>query len=133
MADKKKPVRPPSRTAGLLQLPVEGVPKMPQGLLSYEPTLREKIANAVYDGSVGLLGKRKAHEMQANTKSAVDFVPGLGDAVGANDMARDYRAGNYGSSLLSAVGLIPAFGDVASKVGKKALANAPEGIRAFHG
>lgn len=133
MADKKKPVRPPSRTAGLLQLPVEGVPKMPQGLLSYEPTLREKIANAVYDGSVGLLGKRKAHEMQANTKSAVDFVPGLGDAVGANDMARDYRAGNYGMAALSAIGLIPAVGDVVSKTGKKALANAPEGIRAFHG
>ena len=119
MADKKKLVRPPSRTAGLLQLPVEGVPKMPQGLLSYEPTLREKIANAVYDGSVGLLGKRKAHEMQANTKSAVDFVPGLGDAVGANDMARDYRAGNYGMAALSAIGLIPAVGDVASKAGKK--------------
>ena len=133
MADKKKPVRPPSRTAGLLQLPVEGVPKMPQGLLSYEPTLREKIANAVYDGSVGLLGKRKAHEMQANTKSAVDFVPGLGDAVGANDMARDYRAGNYGMAALSAIGLIPAVGDVVSKTGKKALANAPDGIRAFHG
>ena len=126
MADKKKPVRPPSRTAGLLQLPVEGVPKMPQGLLSYEPTLREKIANAVYDGSVGLLGKRKAHEMQANTKSAVDFVPGLGDAVGANDMARDARAGNYGMAALSAIGLIPAVGDVVSKTGKKALANAPE-------
>ena len=133
MADKKKAVHPPSRTVGLLQLPLQGVPKMSQGLLSYEPTLREKIANAVYDGSVGLLGKRKAHEMQANTKSAVDFVPGLGDAVGANDMARDYRAGNYGMAALSAIGLIPAVGDVASKVGKKALANAPEGIRAFHG
>ena len=133
MADKKKVVHPPSRTAGLLQLPLQGVPKMSQGLLSYEPTLREKIANAVYDGSVGLLGKRKAHEMQANTKSAVDFVPGLGDSVGANDMARDARAGNYGMAALSAIGLIPAVGDLASKAGKKALANAPEGIRAFHG
>ena len=131
MADKKK--RPPSVSAGLLRLPLEGVPPMPQGLLSYEPTLREKIANAVYDNTVGLLGKRKAHEMQAITKTAIDFVPGIGDAVGANDMARDYRAGNYGSSLLSAVGLIPAVGDIASKAGKKALANAPEGIRAFHG
>lgn len=128
MAEKaKKPVRRESVRAGLLALPTEGIPRNMGGLLSsYEPTMREKIGNFVYDGARGMGLLSKAQEMRTGAQDMVDFVPGIGDAVGANDMARDYRDGNYGMAALSAIGLLPAFGDVASKAGKK-------GIRAYHG
>ena len=111
---------------------------MSQELRNYTPSWREKIAYLLAGGAERLgADVNTQRAIVGKAKEAVDFVPGIGDAIGFNEAGRDIQAGNYGAGAaglgLAALGLIPGAGDMASKVGKKALANAPEGIRAFHG
>lgn len=92
--------------------------KVAAALTAYEPSLRERIGNATYDVAK-YLGLPYANRMRGDIETAVDFIPGVGDAVGVNEAARDYQAGNYLGALggmgLAAVGMVPAVGDVASK------------------
>jgi hypothetical protein len=85
---------------------------------SYTPSLRERVGNFFYDNKVGM---DPAHTRRV-VQGAVDFVPGIGDAVGVNDAARDYQAGNYGMAAaggaLAAAGMIPMAGDGLSAFGK---------------
>lgn len=98
--------------------------------VSYNPTLRERIGDAAYDAlrSIGLqnIANRGRNEIQ----QVVDYIPIAGDAVGFDDAANDYKAGNYGMAAagfgLSAAGMIPGAGDAISAAGRK-------GIRAYHG
>ena len=59
-----------------------------------------------------------------------DLSPGVGDAMSAKEAYDAYAKGDYGTAALLAaltgVGLFPGGGDVASKVGKKALGLADE-------
>ena len=103
--------------------------KVAAALTAYEPSLRERIGNVTYDVAT-YLGLPYANRMRSDIETAVDFIPGAGDAVGVNEAARDYQAGNYLGALggmgLAAVGMVPAVGDVAASGLKK-------GFRAFHG
>ena len=112
----------------------------------YEPTLRERIGNWFYDTSREWgLHPGYADRQRNNLMGAVDFVPGLGDAVGVQDAAIDYNRGDYLNAAIGSaaagVGLIPGAGDVAAKGIKKGgkyvsdmvEAVAPKKIRAFHG
>lgn len=75
----------------------------------YEPSLRDRIGDFVYDNANAL--GLPAQQYRDNTEFAADFVPGLGDALGAQDAKRDYDAGNYGMAALggglTAVGVLP--------------------------
>jgi hypothetical protein len=55
---------------------------------------------------------------------AADFVPGLGEALGAEDTKLEYDKGNYGMAALTAaatgIGAVPIVGDLAGKGIKKA-------------
>lgn len=105
--------------------------KMPE-MRAYTPSWRERIGNAIYDGakSVGLPANRMREEGQV----AADFVPGVGDAIAANDAARDFGAGNYGmaagGAALAAFGLVPGVGEATAGLGKavrKRVAEARKG------
>lgn len=103
----------------------------PGGLLSeHQPSLRELIGNAIYDAANKMGMKSQAQRMRSDATAAVDFVPGVGDAVGLNDAANDFGAGNYGMAAaglgLTAAGMVPVVGDVAAGAAKK-------GIKAYHG
>jgi hypothetical protein len=91
---------------------------------SRTPTLRERIGNLIYDAAQGAGLRQSAQSMRSNAETAVDFVPGLGDAIGAQEAGRDLGAGNYLSGGLGlAATLVP--GAIAEKAVKK-------GIRAYH-
>lgn len=99
-------------------------------LSAYEPTLRQRIGDATYDIARYLGMDSIANRMRGDVQAAVDFIPGVGDAVGVDEAARDYQAGNYGMAAaglgLTAAGMVPGVGDAASAAGRK-------GIRVFTG
>lgn len=100
-------------------------------LRSYNPSLRDRIAWGIA-GGLGRFGADKHRQQWAANKvgGLIDFVPGVGDAVGVDDAYRDYQAGNYGLAAaglgLTAIGAVPGVGDAVANAGRK-------GIRAFHG
>lgn len=87
-------------------------------LSAYEPTLRQRIGDATYDVARYLGMDSIANRMRGDVRAAVDFIPGVGDAVGIDEAARDYQAGNYTGAAVnagaSAVGAIPVGGDLAA-------------------
>src|SRR5690606_23425122 len=99
-------------------------------LRAYQPSLRDRVGNFVYDKAQGAGLKSTANRMRSEAQTAVDFVPGLGDLIGVDDAASAMAAGNYGTAAaglgLSALGLVPGAGDALSGAARK-------GIRAFHG
>jgi hypothetical protein len=60
---------------------------------------------------------------------AVDFAPGIGDAVGVADTVQAARGGNYGTAAMlggaTMLGMLPVVGDAASKAVRGALRDAP--------
>lgn len=94
-------------------------------LSAYEPTLRQRIGDATYDVARYLGMDIIANRMRGDVQAAVDFIPGVGDAVGIDEAARDYQAGNYGMAAaglgLTAAGMVPGVGDAASAAGRKAI------------
>jgi hypothetical protein len=92
---------------------------------SRTPTLRERIGNLIYDAAQGAGLRQSAQSMRSNAETGMDFVPVLGDAIGAQEAGRDLGAGNYLSGGLGlAATLVP--GAIAEKAVKK-------GIKGFHG
>lgn len=111
-----------------------------RGLLEpYQGGVRERIANALGAGVGGLGGGRYTQQRFSDAaRSLVDFVPGLGDALSADDFGRSVDAGDWlgaginGAAL--AAGVVPVVGDAAGKAIKaKGDDVAKAGIRAFHG
>lgn len=129
MADRRERLRD-----ALLGAPWDGMQRgQATGTLRNAPpmSLREKIMDLIVGGGRAAgFSATQANRMRNDAGAAVDFIPGVGDAVGADDAFRDYRAGNYGAAALgagaAAVGLIPGVGDAASAGIKK-------GIKAYHG
>jgi hypothetical protein len=94
---------PPEQMGGLFapqMRPLDGLPSMGP----YNPTLRERVGNAVYDffSWAGLNGEQARRDALA----VVDFVPGLSEAVGSDEAARDYRAGRYLDAALGTGGVV---------------------------
>jgi hypothetical protein len=89
---------------------------MPTGeISSVDPSMRDQIAWWL-GGVLSDDPRRQAHVAQ-KAGGVMDFAPGIGDAVGANQAGRDLAAGNYGSAAMNAAGLIPG-GDIAGGVAK---------------
>lgn len=90
-------------------------------LSAYEPSLRDRIAWAVSD-YLGGDNRTRRNYLNEKVRGAVDWVPGLGDAVGVDEAKREFDAGNYGTAatqgLLSAVGSVPGAGDAIAGAGK---------------
>jgi len=92
--------------------------KVAEYLSAYDPSFRERVGNVTYDVAryLGLGGI--ANRMRNDVQGAVDFFPGVGDAVGLNEAYRDAQAGNYMGALggigTTAIGAIPGGGDLAA-------------------
>jgi hypothetical protein len=87
-------------------------------LSSYTPSWREKIGNSIYDVAKALMPST-ANRMRDEAMMAVDFIPGVGEAVGLNDAYNDFNAGNYGIAAAglgaTAAGVVPGVGDAVGK------------------
>lgn len=94
-------------------------PRQPE-MRSYDPSWRDRLSWAIAEALGG--DKQQQQWIAGKVGGAVDFVPGVGDAVGANDAVRDWQAGNYGSAALNAgataIGAIPGGGDAAAGIAK---------------
>lgn len=80
-------------------------------------------------------GDRSAYNRARDTTGLMDFLPGYGDAVAADEAGAAYRAGNYGEASLlggaAMLGVVPGAGDAAAQVirkGVRAAKNAPRAI-----
>lgn len=98
---------------------------------TYEPSWRERLGNLVFDytGGMGGLGGIP-NRMRNEAMIGMDFIPGVGEALGGEEAGRALGAGNYLEGSLglaaTALGAVPVVGDAAAAGVKK-------GIRAFHG
>ena len=96
---------------------------------AYRRSLRDYIGDAIYD-TAKALGYADANQKRKEAQFLTDFVPGLGEVVGADEVKRDYESGNWlgGTVGLAAlgVGAVPVVGDALGAGMKK-------GIRAYHG
>jgi hypothetical protein len=116
----------PQPPAGLFAPPVQagGMFAAPQASMRpYQPTIREQLGNAVYDFMMARGLPSAADQYRGVAQGAADFVPGLNDAVAAEEGGRALNAGDYlGAGLAAGSIVVPVAGDVARK-----------GIRAYHG
>lgn len=107
-----------------------------QGLLgdgymeNYEPTLRDMLAESAANAGRSMgLGDILAQRMREEAAIGADFIPGVGEAVGADDTKRAYDAGNYGEAALNGAatvaGMIPGGGDMAAGALKAGLMSLP--------
>lgn len=108
--------------AGLLDALQRG--NQPKGTLSaYDPSWREKAGWAV-GGLLEMLGADKYKQRYAAEKvgGLLDFLPGVGEALGVDDTKRAFNAGNYGEAAMNAgstaLGVVPGGGDLAAGVAK---------------
>jgi hypothetical protein len=102
---------------GLLAAKQQGL--LPTGdMRGYQPTLRDMLAEAASKAGRSMgLGDIIAQRMRDEAAVGMDFMPGLGEAVGAEDTARAYNAGNYGEAAVNGIstglGAVPVGGDMA--------------------
>lgn len=116
----------PARQAVTWQgLPPATQPK--SEMRSYDPSWRERIAWAIAKAASD--DKYKQQYVADKVGGTVDFIPGVGEALGIDDTARSIQSGDWlgaGVNATSlAMGLIPGAGDMAGKGAKKS-------IRAYH-
>jgi len=96
----------------------------------FNPAFRETMRSGITDllGGRAMGGtptQRYRAGMADMLTGAVDFVPGVGEAVGVTDTVQAARGGNYGTAAMlggaTALGMLPVVGDVASKAVREGL------------
>lgn len=95
-------------------------------LTAWEPSLRDRIAYLLSDAAGYLgAGRYAQQDIAQKTRDVIDFIPGVGEAVGLDDAWNDLQSGNYGMAAtglgLTALGVVPGVGDAAAS----ALRNFP--------
>jgi len=95
----------------------------------FNPAFRETMRSGITDllggrAMGGTPSQRYRAGMADMLTGAVDFVPGVGEAVGVADTVQAARGGNYGTAAIlggaTALGMVPVVGDAASGAIKKA-------------
>ena len=88
----------------------------PQRIEAYEPSLREKMSSGI-SGALqksGLVSDNyRANKTGENLTQLAEFIPGIGDAVDANDFGVAAASGDIGGMAMAGLGVIPVVGDVA--------------------
>lgn len=92
---------------------------------SWDPSWRDRIAYGLSDAAGTLGAGRYAQQRVSDVaRNVLDFIPGVGEAIGANDVMRDLKSRNFGGAALNglalAAGVVPGLGDAASKSIRKA-------------
>lgn len=100
----------------------------PFGTLSgYDPSLRESLPWKLAGAAGRYLGAGRSTQQYIANRAlgAMDFIPGVGEVLGADDARRDFDAGNYGMAAanlgLTAVGAVPGAGDALASAGRKGM------------
>lgn len=94
----------------------------PQRIEAYEPSLREKMSSGISSAlqKSGLISDNyRANKTGENLTQLAEFIPGVGDAVDANDFGVAAASGDIGGMAMAGLGIVPVVGDVAQKIGKK--------------
>lgn len=100
----------------------------------FNPAFRETMRSGITDllggrAMGGTPSQRYRAGMADMLTGAVDFVPGVGEAVGVADTVQAARGGNYGTAAIlggaTALGMLPVVGDAASKAVRNALPFVP--------
>lgn len=76
---------------------------------------------------LNVASREKIQASNEASKTAVSFMPLVGDAVDVADARRDFSEGNYGMGVLSAASLVP-FADVVTKPLKALLKGGDEAV-----
>lgn len=94
----------------------------------FNPAFRETMRSGITDllggrAMGGTPSQRYRAGMADMLTGAVDFVPGVGEAVGVADTVQAARGGNYGTAAIlggaTMLGMLPVVGDAASSALKK--------------
>ena len=95
----------------------------------FNPAFRETMRSGITDllggrAMGGTPSQRYRAGMADMLTGAVDFAPGVGEALGVADTVQAARGGNYGTAAMlggaTALGMVPVVGDAASGAIKKA-------------
>lgn len=99
-------------------------------LTNYEPSLRDRAGNAIYDIAQALGMGSTANRMRNEGTAVMDFIPGVGEVLGVNDAMNDFNAGNYGMAAaglgLTAAGAVPGVGDAAAYAARNLMERAAQ-------
>jgi len=94
--------------------------RQPFQISAYHPSLRERIAQGA--GSLAEafgIGRYGQQYVTDRVGTLLDFIPAVGETVGADEVRRDLRAGRYGAAAAGTVatlaGVVPVVGDAAGK------------------
>ncbi len=83
----------------------------PSELKSYTPSWTERLESSVQDGLMSLgMDKYQAGEYGRKAGEAAGFVPGVGNALSANDSARSFGSGQYLLGGVQAIGAVLGIG-----------------------
>ena len=88
-----------------------------------DPSLRERMMMSIYDvlgGSISPSARARANSYSDIASNLVDWIPTVGEGVGASDAYTDFNRGNYGQAAIGGaatmLGVVPVAGDAAAKV-----------------
>lgn len=102
---------------------------MPAELRAYRPSLREDLAWKIAGGlgDVFGLGRYGRQDVASKAQGLMDFIPGVGEVLGADDAASSFEAGNYRDAAINLgatmLGAAPIVGDMAGKAFKTGATN----------
>lgn len=131
--------------SALRQIPTQSAEPFVRSYNPFNPAFRETMRSGITDllGGRAMGGtptQRYRAGMADMLTGAVDFVPGVGEAVGVADTVQAARGGNYGTAAIlggaTMLGMLPVVGDVAGKAVRGAIqetASAPRNTNWLHG
>jgi len=128
--DRQEAARELSRRGITAQAPVpsnQSVMAAPKSINPFNPAFRETARSALNDffGGSNIAGREgyRTGQLVDTAVGAMDFIPGVGDAVGVGDLRQSIGSGDLIGTAIDttalAAGMIPVVGDAAAKVIKK--------------
>lgn len=124
--------------SALRQIPTQSAEPFVRSYNPFNPAFRDTVRSGINERIGGReMGGTPTQRYRAGIADlltgAVDFAPGIGDAVGVADTVQAARGGNYGTAAMlggaTVLGMAPLIGDAASRavrsIGGKALEGAP--------
>ncbi len=124
----------PTPQSALRQIPTQSAEPFVRSYNPFNPAFRDTLRSGINELIGGReMGGTPTQRYRAGMADlltgAVDFAPGIGDAVGVADTVQAARGGNYGTAAMlggaTMLGMLPVVGDAASKAVRGALRDAP--------
>lgn len=93
------------------------MPPSPTGfaLENYTPSFRDRLADLM-GGAANAISGKPYDEARRDSMTLLGLAPGTGTGIAAEDMARDFKHGDYKGAALNALGVIPDGGTAAKAI-----------------